>query len=187
MGLSLGQLPAGGNAEFSAGKGAAGKSPVAPGAGIRHRITAMSTGTTSATLKKWGNSIGLVLPAGILKATHLTSGSRVEIDIADGALVIRKAKVPVVPAAISGSFEAYPTGSKYPVRKPIRVMYGPPMTLHDRKPDQILGALRAEVQRMFDRLQAMNPHAERDMAWAAERARRGRAEKRLRKGRTRKA
>lgn len=51
----------------------------------------MSTATTSATLKKWGNSIGLVLPAGILKATHLTSGSKVEIDIADGALVIRKA------------------------------------------------------------------------------------------------
>jgi antitoxin MazE len=50
----------------------------------------MSTGTT-ATLKKWGNSIGLVLPAGIAKATCLASGTRVEIDITDGALVIRKA------------------------------------------------------------------------------------------------
>lgn len=51
----------------------------------------MRTGTTTATLKKWGNSIGLLLPAGIAKATHLSSGTRVEIDIADGALVIRKA------------------------------------------------------------------------------------------------
>jgi antitoxin MazE len=51
----------------------------------------MSTATTRATLKKWGNSTGLVLPAAILKATHLTSGSQVEIGIADGALVIRKA------------------------------------------------------------------------------------------------
>jgi antitoxin MazE len=50
----------------------------------------MSTGTT-ATLKKWGNSIGLVLPAGIAKATRLASGTRVEIDVADGVLVIRKA------------------------------------------------------------------------------------------------
>lgn len=50
----------------------------------------MSMGTT-ATLKKWGNSIGLVLPAGIAKATHLASGTRVEIDVTDGALVIRKA------------------------------------------------------------------------------------------------
>jgi antitoxin component of MazEF toxin-antitoxin module len=50
----------------------------------------MSTGPT-ATLKKWCNSIGLVLPAGIAKATRLASGTRVEIDVADGALVIRKA------------------------------------------------------------------------------------------------
>jgi antitoxin MazE len=50
----------------------------------------MSAGTT-ATLKKWGNSIALVLPAGIAKATRLASGTRVEIDVADGVLVIRKA------------------------------------------------------------------------------------------------
>jgi len=50
----------------------------------------MSTGPT-ATLKKWCNSIGLVLPAGIAKATRLASGTRVEIDVADGVLVIRKA------------------------------------------------------------------------------------------------
>ena len=54
----------------------------------------MSTVTTSATLKKWGNSIGLVLPAGIAKATQLASGTRVEIDVADGALVIRRAPGP---------------------------------------------------------------------------------------------
>jgi 1-acyl-sn-glycerol-3-phosphate acyltransferase len=99
------------------------------------------------------------------------------------ALVVRKAKVPVVPAAISGSFEAFPNGTKYPVRKPIRVMYGPPMLLHDRKPDQIVSALRAEVQRMFEQVQAMNPNAATDMARAMERARRGRAEKKRRRAR----
>lgn len=53
----------------------------------------MKPGVTTATLKKWGNSIGLLLPAGLAKATHLSSGTRVEIDVADGALVIRKAAV----------------------------------------------------------------------------------------------
>jgi hypothetical protein len=65
------------------------ESLLAPPYKIRHCLT-MSTGMT-ATLKKWGNSIGLVLPAGIAKATQLASGTRVEIDVSDGALVIRKA------------------------------------------------------------------------------------------------
>lgn len=97
------------------------------------------------------------------------------------ALVVRKAKVPVVPAAISGSFEAYPNGTKYPVGQQIRVMYGPPMILHDRKPDQIVSALRAQVSRMFDQLQAMNPNAAKDRAWAVDRGHRAKARKRLRR------
>lgn len=42
------------------------------------------------TLKKWGNSIGLLLPAAIAKSVHLTSGVKVEIHVADETLVIRK-------------------------------------------------------------------------------------------------
>jgi len=47
--------------------------------------------TTTITLKKWGNSLGLLLPATIAKAAHLTSGTKVEIDITDQSLVVRKA------------------------------------------------------------------------------------------------
>ncbi|WP_367875251.1 AbrB/MazE/SpoVT family DNA-binding domain-containing protein [Luteolibacter sp. Populi] len=43
------------------------------------------------TLKKWGNSIGLLLPAAMAKAAHLSSGNRVEIDVSDGTLTVRKA------------------------------------------------------------------------------------------------
>lgn len=43
------------------------------------------------TLKNWGNSIGLVLPAPIAKAIHLVSGTKVEIDVTEETLVIRKA------------------------------------------------------------------------------------------------
>ena len=47
--------------------------------------------TTTITLKKWGNSIGLLLPAAMAKAAHLSSGNRVEIDVSDETLIVRKA------------------------------------------------------------------------------------------------
>jgi antitoxin MazE len=47
--------------------------------------------TTTITLKKWGNSLGLLLPATIAKAAHLSSGMKVEIDVADHSLFVRKA------------------------------------------------------------------------------------------------
>jgi antitoxin component of MazEF toxin-antitoxin module len=43
------------------------------------------------TLKKWGNSLGLLLPASVAKAAHLASGMKVEIDLAEHGLVVRKA------------------------------------------------------------------------------------------------
>lgn len=47
--------------------------------------------SATVTLKKWGNSIGLVLPVNLAKAAHLTSGHLVEIDVTDDTLVVRKA------------------------------------------------------------------------------------------------
>jgi antitoxin MazE len=47
--------------------------------------------TTTITLKKWGNSLGLLLPATIAKAAHLASGTKVEIDVTDHSLIVRKA------------------------------------------------------------------------------------------------
>jgi antitoxin MazE len=43
-----------------------------------------------ATVKKWGNSIGLVLPAHLAKALDLVSGTRVEILVSEQSLVVRK-------------------------------------------------------------------------------------------------
>jgi 1-acyl-sn-glycerol-3-phosphate acyltransferase len=42
------------------------------------------------------------------------------------SLIVRQAKVPVVPVVIDGSFEAWPIGKKLHPH-PIRVLYGPPM------------------------------------------------------------
>lgn len=40
------------------------------------------------TLKKWGNSIGLRIPAGLLAALQLTENSTVDISVTDGKLII---------------------------------------------------------------------------------------------------
>ena len=43
------------------------------------------------TLKKWGNSLGLLLPAPVVRAIHLGAGTKVEIDVSEASIVIRKA------------------------------------------------------------------------------------------------
>ena len=54
-------------------------------------IVSYMSAATTITLKKWGNSIGLLLPAALAKAAHLSSGNRVEIDVSDETLILRKA------------------------------------------------------------------------------------------------
>lgn len=56
---------------------------------MRHCLT-MSSIHAAVTLKKWGNSIGLVLPAHLAKAVHLASGSQVEIEVSEQSLIVRK-------------------------------------------------------------------------------------------------
>ncbi|MDB5297311.1 MAG: plsC 2 [Phycisphaerales bacterium] len=93
------------------------------------------------------------------------------------ALVVRKAKVPVVPVAVHGSFEAWPSGTKLPTPHPVRIQFGPPMLLHDQRPDVITDTLERSVRGMFDALRARDPHAEEKTAWAAARRDRYVAEK----------
>lgn len=97
------------------------------------------------------------------------------------ALVVRKAKVPVVPVAIAGSFESYPIGTKIPLAQPIRIMYGPPLFLHDLKPAEITARLQAEVRGLYAKLQATDPLADSRRLWANDRARRERAGKSVEK------
>jgi 1-acyl-sn-glycerol-3-phosphate acyltransferase len=71
------------------------------------------------------------------------------------SLIARRAgaDVVIVPAAIVGSFEAWPIFRKWPRSHPIRVEYGPPINLADLKPDQILATIDATLRRMFSILQ----------------------------------
>ena len=44
------------------------------------------------------------------------------------AMLATKAKVPILPAAIAGTFESWPRSRFYPIPHPIRVHFGPPIS-----------------------------------------------------------
>ncbi len=71
------------------------------------------------------------------------------------ALVIRRAKVPVVPVVIDGSFIAWPRKQKFPRTHPVRVLYGPPMhELWKLDRDEILKKIDATLRQMYEELRA---------------------------------
>ncbi len=70
------------------------------------------------------------------------------------ALIIRRAGVPVVPVAIHGSFEAWPTGTSMFHPAPIRVMYGPPLQVENMKAPQIVALLDKTLREMMEKLKA---------------------------------
>jgi 1-acyl-sn-glycerol-3-phosphate acyltransferase len=74
--------------------------------------------------------------------------------LAGAALVIRRAGVPVVPAVIYGSFEAWPKGRKLFQTHPIRVLYGPPLAVEGLKAAAITELIDRTLRRMFDELRA---------------------------------
>jgi 1-acyl-sn-glycerol-3-phosphate acyltransferase len=69
------------------------------------------------------------------------------------ALIIRRAKVPVIPAVIVGGYEAWSMHRSIWQTWPIRVKFGPPMNLdHMESHDLITAAIEAEVRRIFDEM-----------------------------------
>jgi 1-acyl-sn-glycerol-3-phosphate acyltransferase len=69
------------------------------------------------------------------------------------ALVVKRAKVPVLPVAIVGSFRAWPKHRRFFTPAPIRVRYGKPVRLDHLDTDEItrrvgelIGALVAELE-----------------------------------------
>lgn len=70
------------------------------------------------------------------------------------ALVLRRAHVPIVPAAIVGSFEAWPRGKSLFRTHPVRVVYGPPMDVTGLKGEQLVGKIDRAIRTLFERLRA---------------------------------
>ena len=85
------------------------------------------------------------------------------------ALVVRKAKVPVVPAVVDGSFDAWPKGSKLFRSHPVRVLIGKPVRLDDLKPKEIV----VEIDRLFrDMLAELRRKDPPRAGWERDRSRR---------------
>lgn len=64
-----------------------------------------------------------------------------------------KAKVPVIPVGIAGTFEAWPRDRKYPRPHPVRVHIGPPISpeeLSSRTPEEATTLIRDRIQQAID-------------------------------------
>lgn len=74
------------------------------------------------------------------------------------ALVIRKAKVPVIPAVVDGSFGAWPKGRLLPRAHPVRVLIGKPIMLHDLKPKEMVEVIDRLFREMLAELRSKESH-----------------------------
>lgn len=74
---------------------------------------------------------------------------------AGAALVVKRAKVPVVPVAIEGAFESWPIHRPLPRPGRVRVMYGEPTLLHELDGREIVARIDADLRRMIGELRAM--------------------------------
>ena len=70
------------------------------------------------------------------------------------ALVVRRAGVPIVPAVVHGSFDAWPKGSKIFRPHPIRVLYGPVLKVEGLKSEQIVELIDRTLRKMLSDLRA---------------------------------
>lgn len=72
-------------------------------------------------------------------------------------LIVRRAGVPVVPAVIDGSFNAWPRGRKMWRKRNVRVMFGPAMDLREFKGKEIVDRIDQTLRGMFEELRG-RPH-----------------------------
>jgi 1-acyl-sn-glycerol-3-phosphate acyltransferase len=68
------------------------------------------------------------------------------------ALIDRRAHVPVIPAVIVGTFEAWPLFRRFPKTGPVRIRFGPAMNLADMNSQQIVATVDSTLRTMFDQL-----------------------------------
>lgn len=76
------------------------------------------------------------------------------------AMLAQRAKVPVIPTGLAGTFESYPRGRLFPRPFPIRIHYGPPIA-----PEQIAGLDSETTTRLLsDRMRESQAEARRGLA-----------------------
>jgi 1-acyl-sn-glycerol-3-phosphate acyltransferase len=73
------------------------------------------------------------------------------------ALLVKRAQVPVIPAAIDGAHRAWPRGTTLPNRAPVRMMYGPPLEISQMKGAQIVQHIDQTFRAMLAELRERYP------------------------------
>lgn len=75
------------------------------------------------------------------------------------ALIIKRAGVPVIPAVIVGTFEAWPIHNRFFRPAPVRIRFGPPLQLDGLHSEEaIIAAIESRLRRMFDQMQRHRSH-----------------------------
>ena len=64
-------------------------------------------------------------------------------------LIVRRARVPIIPVVIEGSFHAWPIHRRCFRPHPIRVRYGQPMDLNGRDEDEVVAVIDRTLRDMF--------------------------------------
>ena len=87
-------------------------------------------------------------------------GSRTETGelgpIAGGAaLVIKRAKVPVVPVAIQGGYDVWPAHKMFPRTGRVRIKFGEPVTMHNLDGRTIVVRIEQELKRLIGELREL--------------------------------
>lgn len=95
-----------------------------------------------------------------------TESGKIEPLLGGVGLIIRRAGpgVKVVPAAVHGAYQAWSRYRKLPRRWPVRLKYGPPMTMHEMKAGEIVKKIESEIRRLYSEL--VRDHPEVLERWA---------------------
>lgn len=117
--------------------------PVKQGAGD---VGAMKA---SIALLQGGKSL-LIFPEG-----SRTEDGELQPIAAGAALVIKRAKVPVVPVAIEGAFDVWPKHRLLPRTGKVRVKFGKPIVLHELDSRAIVGRIERELRSLIGDLRAI--------------------------------
>jgi 1-acyl-sn-glycerol-3-phosphate acyltransferase len=77
-----------------------------------------------------------------------------QVIAAGAALVVKRAKVPVVPVVIDGAYEVWPRHRKLPRRGSVRIKFGKPMWLHTMESREIVGRIAQSFEQLLGELKA---------------------------------
>jgi 1-acyl-sn-glycerol-3-phosphate acyltransferase len=71
------------------------------------------------------------------------------------SLLVRRAKVPVVPVAIEGAFHVWPNYKPLPRTGRVRIKFGQPIVMHDMEKEAITRRIDVEIRKLFGELREM--------------------------------